>query len=195
MAGGNRYGAGRPGWHAKAEHCLRIDVRQFKQRGLLFTGASFGWHWTHGHDGEPAGSIGVRVEQSQLALQFAINGTNAGHTVELDRTACTLGGWRTWFRCPHCHRRCLVLYLRGGSFRCRLCGRVAYTSQSEDVIGRSWRRQRRIEARLGPDGTRPRCMHHATYSRLLERLWACEEAREAELDAVLMRLGFPGGAW
>lgn len=189
MAGGSRYGAGRPGWHAKAEGCFRIDVRQFKQRGLLFPGADFTWRWHYGSGGEQAGSIGVRVEQRQLTLQFSVNGANAGHAVELDRTACTFGGSRTWFRCPHCHRRCLVLYLRGGTFRCRRCGRVAYTSQSEDVIGRSWRRQQRLEARLGPYGARPKRMHRATYERLRAAVWACEEQREDEIARVLARLG------
>lgn len=192
MAGGSRYGAGRPGWHAKAEHCLRIDARQFKRRGLLFTGASFGWHWTHGHGGEPAGSIGVRVEQRQLVLLFSINGAYAGHTVELDKTACTFGGSRTWLRCPNCHQRSLVLYLRGGAFRCRRCSGVVYSSQSEDLIGRSWRRQQRIEARLGPDGTRPRHMHHATYERLRQQLWACEDQRDQEIAGLLSMLGLAG---
>jgi hypothetical protein len=82
-----------------------------------------------------------------------------------------------------------VLYLRSGAFICRLCGGVAYTSQSEDVIGRTWRRQQRLEARLGPDGTRPKRMHRATHERLLAAVWACEEQREAGLACVLARYG------
>lgn len=189
MAGGSRYGAGRPGWRAKAEGCLRLDVRQFKRRGLLFPGADFTWRWHYGSGGDSAGSIGVRIGQRQLALQFSINGTNASHAVELDRTACTFGGSRQWFRCPRCHRRCLVLYLRNGIFGCRLCGGVAYTSQSEDVISRSWRRQQRVEALLGPDGARPKRMHRATHERLLAAVWACEEQREAGIARVLARYG------
>lgn len=189
MAGGSRYGAGRPGWRAKAEGCLRLDVRQFKRRGLLFPGADFTWRWHYGSGGDSAGNIGVRIGQRQLALQFSINGTNASHAVELDRTACTFGGSRQWFRCPRCHRRCLVLYLRNGIFGCRLCGGVAYTSQSEDVVSRSWRRQQRVEALLGPDGTRPKRMHRATHERLLAAVWACEERREAGIARVLARYG------
>ncbi|MFN8866718.1 MAG: hypothetical protein ACK51G_05935 [Pseudomonadota bacterium] len=192
MAGGSRCGAGRSGWRAKAEGSLRLDLRQFKQRGLLFPGSDFTWRWRYGSGGESAGNIGVRIGQCQVALQFSINGKNASHAVDLDRTACTFGGSRQWFGCPRCHRRCLVLYLCGVAFLCRLCSGVAYTSQSEDVIGRSWRRQQRLEARLGPDGARPKRMHRATYERLQAAMLGCEERREGELARLLPRYGLVG---
>lgn len=187
--GGLRYGAGRPGRHRKAEQTFRLDLRQFRQRGLLALG-NYTLTWHYGGSSECAGSIGVRVEPGRLKLGFSVNGVEAGHAVELDRTRCNFGGTRTWFRCGYCARRCAVLYLRGSTFRCRLCAGVVYASQSEDVIDRTWRRQRRLEARLGPDGSRPRGMHVATYQRLTRAVLACELLRDDEIARVLLRLGF-----
>ena len=36
-----------------------------------------------------------------------------------------------------------VLFLRGGLFKCRPCARVVYSSQSDDSIDSTWRRQQR----------------------------------------------------
>lgn len=189
--GGTRYGAGRPGWHPKAERTLRLDVRQMRQRGQLAPGYyTLAWHYSWSN--ERAGSIGVRVEPGRMKLEFTVNDVEAGHAVELERTPCNFGGTRTWFRCGHCGRRCAVLYLRGRTFRCRLCADVVYTSQSEDVIDRTWRRQQRVEARLGPYGRRPKGMHVATYQRLTRAVWACEMRRDDEIARVLARLGFSG---
>lgn len=168
-------------------------MRQFKQRGLLFPGSNFTWRWHYGSGGESAGSIGVRIEQHQLALMFSANGTYAGHTVELDRTPCNFGGFRPWFRCPHCARRAGVLFLRGKTFMCRRCGGVKYSSQSDDRIGRTWRRQYRLEARLGENWARPKGMHHKTRTRLLDRIWQCEEVRDEAIEMFMLR-AFRGAA-
>lgn len=56
-----RNGAGRPGWHAKAEHCRSIDAR----RGL---------GWTDPDTGEHLASIGYSVSPEALALIYTMNG-------------------------------------------------------------------------------------------------------------------------
>jgi len=38
-------------------------------------------------------------------------------------------GPRWYFLCPHCGRRCEVLYVKGGDFGCRRCLRLGYRSQ------------------------------------------------------------------
>jgi hypothetical protein len=186
--GGHRYGAGRPGRHPKAEHCLRLDVREFMRRGLLTPGA-FTWSWHNSGTGERTGSVGVSIERHLMKLSFSVNGADAGHTIVLARTQCTFGGERTWFRCGRCSRRCAVLYLRSSTFRCRKCGGVVYASQSEDLIGRAWRRQRRLEQRLGDYWSRPKGMHQRTHEWLLERILRCEEVRDEALCSFLGRLG------
>lgn len=187
--GGMRYGAGRPGWHIKAEHCLRLDVRQLHQRGLLAPSCSYSWHWRNSRTGEETGSISVHCTGDTLRLTYAQDGVPQSITISIDRTPCTFGGWRKWFRCLQCNSRCAVLYLRSGWWRCRQCSSVVYASQSEDAIDRAWRRQHRIEARLGPDGSRPGRMHHATYGRLRAAVRACEMQRDEQIALAIARLG------
>lgn len=186
--GGSRYGAGRPGWHAKAEHCLQLDVRDLARRKML-RGGTFSWRWTNTGTGKEVGSIGVVVLESQLALDYSIGGEPRKQYVEIERTACNYGGTRPWFRCPRCDRRVAVLYLRSGSFVCRHCGSVVYGCQSEDAMGRAWRLQRKLEKRLGENGQREKGMHATTRERILQRIVACEVARDVALCNFMRRLG------
>lgn len=186
--GGHRWGAGRPGWHVKAEHCLRLDVRALARRKLLSAG-SFSWHWSDGYSGERIGSIGIFADGHRLSLSYSFNGSLRGESVRIERTACTFGGTRPWLACPRCQRRVAVLMMRGGRFVCRPCGGVVYASQSEDGIARTWRRQRKLEARLGDDWERPKGMHRATHAQLIESLIGCESAREESLAAMMASFG------
>lgn len=183
-----RCGAGRPGWRPKAEACLRLDVREFARRKLLESSA-FSWHWTNTETGKQVASIGARIEGPAVRLDYAVNNQPVGELVRVTSTPCGFGGSRPWFACPRCERRVAVLFMRGGRFVCRRCAGVVYTSQSEDAIGRSWRRQRKLERRLGEDWRRPKGMHHRTRDRLLERVFACEELREEAIARYMHRLG------
>jgi hypothetical protein len=53
-----------------------------------------------------------------------------GQAFRITRTACNYGGWRYWFLCPTCKRRCGLLYRRGYSeyFACRKCHDLTYRS-------------------------------------------------------------------
>lgn len=189
--GGSRWGAGRPGYRVKAELVQRLDVRQLARRGLLARPDGFTWRWHR--DGEPAGSIGVVVDSGQsLTLRYSSGepGTrrNVEQRVDLLATGCGLGGVRSWFACPCCGRRVALLYLRWGRFACRPCQRIAYGSQSEDVLARLWRKQAKIEARLGENWRRPKGMRQRTYARLLAQAEDCDEKRERAFDAMALRL-------
>ena len=112
------------------------------------------------------------------------------NTLRIERTACNFGGTRPWLCCPRCRGRVAVLFLRGSQFICRACGRVAYASQSEDSLGRTWRRQRKLEARLGAHWQRPKGMHHATRTRIVEAIHGCEMVRDDALADFMARSGF-----
>ena len=186
--GGSRSGAGRPGWHAKAEHCLRLNVRELQRHGVLQSTGYFGWHWTNTCSGEETGSIGITASAGSLRLNFSSNGTPVTQYVHLDRTPCHFGGTRAWLCCPRCSRRVGVLYLRGGNFMCRRCGRLAYASQSDDVMGSSWRRQHRLERRLDDDLARPKGMHHRTHQALIQGILQCHHARDLALAGFITRM-------
>ena len=183
--GGYRFGAGRPGWHVKAEHCRQLDVRRLHRDGWLRPGASCAWGWWT-DEGEKLGSISLQAEGESLVLTYSLNGEPKIQRVDIERTACNFGGSRTWFACPRCARRCAVLYLRDG-FACRKCSRVAYASQSDDDMGRAWRKQRKVEVRLGENWRRPKGMHRTTYERLLNRIMQCEERRDDALCEFALR--------
>ena len=58
-------------------------------------------------------------------------------------------------------------------------------------MGRAWRKQRKAEARLGPDGARRKGMHGVTYARILEVIDDCEGTKDRALATVIARWGFP----
>ncbi len=180
-AGGSRYGAGRPGWRRKCELSLPLDIRKLHRIGRLSAGQSFGWHWTQGD--EPCGNIGILTESDCVELSYTWTPRGGSPQskftrVRLERTPCRYGGSRAWFHCPWCSRRCAILYgLSGdGYFGCRLCLRLAYTSEAEDACGRLWRKQRKLEARLTEHDGKPKWMRARTFDRIYEKIVAVEEA-------------------
>ena len=189
--GGMRYGAGRPSYKAKAEQLQRVEIGRWHRGGYLRAGCSFSWSWNCG--GEPSGSIGVVVHGADsLALQYMLGSEgqrrDGSQHIRLTRTACSYGNSRPWFACPVCQRRAGVLYMRAGRFACRQCQRVSYSSQSCDLLDRMWRKQSKIEARLGEHWQRTKGMRLKTYERLMLVLLTCEEQREEAFAAFATRL-------
>ena len=183
--GGVRFGAGRRAVHVKAEHCQRLDVRRWHREGVLKNGVLGSWVWSDSVTGERTGSIGYAVGEGFVNLNYSINDQPSNQRIALTRTTCNYGGVRPWFVCPVRGERVALLFLRAGRFACRHCQRITYASQSDDAMGRAWRRQAMIEAKLGPNWTRPKGMHHATRERLLSVIWDCEEKRNAALARFL----------
>lgn len=190
--GGSRYGAGRPGWHVKAEHCRRIDARRWAREGMLHAGRAGGWGWNDSETGELVASIGYAVSTHSLKLDYKMDQTPMSQHVPLLTTPCHYGGTRHWFGCPSCGKRVANLFLRHRGFACRKCNRIVYASQSEDGLGRLWRMQAKLEARLEENWQRPKGMHQSTYDLLSDRIFDCEERRDAGLVVLLGRLGWSG---
>lgn len=178
--GGCRYGAGRPGWRAKAEHCYSLDVRRLAAEKMLRAGAWI-WQWRDAASSEVSASISIYGGSNALRLSYRVNGNEAAQSVAIERTACGYGGSRPWFCCPCCGRRAAKLFLLRGRFACRHCHQLTYASRCEDDVGRAWRKQSKLERKLGANWQRPRYMHHATRERILAAIWACEERREVAL--------------
>lgn len=180
--GGSRYGAGRPGWRRKCEHKLGLDIRVLVRRGFIHSephiSRSGSWQWTC--NGEPSGNIGLRAEHDRVQLTYSANGLPFDYPVWLERTPAHYGGTRPWFRCPRCQWRRGVIYgvASDGRFGCRRCMRLGYSSEAEDMLDRLWRKQRKLEAKLGEGYRRPKGMHQRTYERVIERIGQVEEAKE-----------------
>jgi hypothetical protein len=189
--GGSRLGAGRPGYKVKGEQLQRVDVRIWARKGLLSRARAFSWSWNRG--GEPTGSVGVTViPQSTVTLDYSLTydgeRRSISERVTLIYKPCNFGGSRPWFQCPRCAKQVAVLYMRSGRFACRHCQRVAYSSQSEDVMARTWREQRRIEERIGEDWQRPKGMRQRTYEWLMDRLADCELRRDQAFCVAAARM-------
>ena len=189
--GGSRWGAGRPGYKVKGEQLQRIDVREFARRGMFTKDGSYTYSWIR--NGQRSGSIGITVyRQSAVTLDYTFTSDEQSRVVEelvnLIYTPCNFGGTRPWFGCPRCERQVAVLYMRAGRFACRHCQKVAYSSQAEDQIARLWRKQHRIEAKLGEHWQRPKGMRHRTHEMLLNRLEDVEQRREGAFCVTAMRL-------
>ena len=130
--------------------------------------------------------------QSAVTLEYSLTYDGEQRSIselmELIYKPCNFGGARPWFQCPRCARKVAVLYMRSGRFGCRHCQRVAYSSQSEDVMARTWREQRRIEEKIGEDWQRPKGMRQRTYERLRDRLADCELRRDEAFCVAAARL-------
>jgi len=72
---------------------------------------------------------------------------------------------------------------------------LGYSSEAEDTCSRLWRKQRKLEARLGENGERPQGMHQRTYERICAKLDAVEGAKDLDFlngaASLMRRLGMP----
>jgi hypothetical protein len=174
---GNRW---RHGARSTTDAMRSIDVRRWAREGMLRPGYSGGWRWHCG--GQQVASIQMRAEADRVMLIYRHRSGGGDwkdeeYPVDLERTACHLGGSRVWFLCPvrGCGRRVAILY-GGGIFACRRCHRLAYDSTRESAGDRATRRADHIRMRIGwepgilnGDGPKPKWMRWKTFDRLVAR--------------------------
>jgi hypothetical protein len=81
--------------------------------------------------------------------------------------------------CNWCRRRAIIYGVSGdGYFACRRCLRLGYSSEAEDTIDRLWRRQYKLEARLGAECQKPKWMRMRTYARICAGIDAIEDMKD-----------------
>lgn len=68
--------------------------------------------------------------------------------IMIDAVPSGFGGRRHYFICPSLGIRCEVLHYFDGRFASRQAHNLAYDSQSQDDLGRAYRRKAKIERRL-----------------------------------------------
>lgn len=178
--GGARCGAGRPSYRLKAEQRLKVDIRNWRKLGYLIDGQSFAWQWSRG--GEVTGNIGVSVSSDSVRLGYTAQGRDASQTIRTTTTPCRYGGAQTWFHCPCCSRRAMVLFMRAERFACRQCQKVSYTSQSGSAHDRAIAQYHQLHALI--EAGKPKWQRWETFNRLEDRF----ERVNVQVNCSLMQL-------
>ena len=157
-----------------------IDIRQWKQKGLLVAPKEFIWNWFNAD--RVAASMLVQVETGRVKLMHTARFQDRPeslhyYSVYFTSTECHFGGERRWFLCPvaDCGRRVAILYA-GDIFACRRCQQLVYMSQQESRSSRTIRKVNQIRERLGWSmgfangyGEKPPNMHWRTFDSLIAK--------------------------
>ena len=199
----------RPGYRARLESGLKLDINSLARRGFIRRGAAtgpVGICWTNSYFNEEIASGTITADMSgqygpQGWLRIQIGSLDQRvHLVGLPRN---FGGLQWYFLCPYLHRRATVLWMPPGArnFSCRQrYGRqVAYASQFLDRDNRAHRGQTRIKSRLcsiggfDPDDwdfpPKPKWMRWATYRRAEEQFDAYEVMLDEGILGLLAKFG------
>ena len=149
---------------------LALDIRGLARQGRLTPGTGCEVTWTRG---ARKVTIGLEANHNAATLDFNTNGMHHRYDVLITWTACHLGGERPWWRCPHCGKRCAILY-GGAMFVCRKCAALHYPTQHASNVDKAILRAEAIRSRLGwkpgianRGNGKPKGMHWKTYARLV----------------------------
>ncbi len=165
-------------WNSKTttESQHTIDIRYLKKHGGLTQGRVGALTWSRWS--KQTGVIAFAIQADCLHLNYRYrkqreDWEDVKQIIPFERTPCNYGGFRTWFLCPECQKRVVLLYGVEKLFLCRHCYGLTYASQQEGVPERLMRRARKIRERLGASANlmepilfKPRNMHCKTFSRL-----------------------------
>jgi hypothetical protein len=148
----------------------------------------------------------VTVPGSGVILAYNYQGEPVKpYLVRWDVTTPHYGGWRYWWLCPQCGRRCAILY-GGRLFLCRQCHGLTYeTAQSGDrqatIKSRLLAIRQRLGAHPGPGWPfdslpeKPPHMHWQTYDRLCREYYNLAKLRELlHMVSVVRLIGLPEDA-
>jgi hypothetical protein len=156
----------------KAEDALPVDIRKWNRQGLIYPGSMITSSWSIG--GRVYSSIGAVAKVDRLTLQYNHSGKPVEQDIMFTWTRCNFGGKRIWFLCPYCNRRCAVVYSCGKYFACRICGKIAYRTQSETSRERLFSKADKLRKKIGAKAGaanplpifKPKNMHYTTWMRL-----------------------------
>ena len=168
-----------------------LDIRALHQaKNLREHRATFVSTWTRGNS---KSSVMLNV---LLGRRVLVSYTNAERQAILERidiewTPCHFGGERPWWTCPHCGRRCAIVYARGPwPFMCRLCANLTYETSQSDAYTRANCKSNKRRERLGwergaPFPPKPKGMHWRTWDRLFVEWSRAASVEHASLYALI----------
>jgi hypothetical protein len=126
-------------------------------------------------NGYRVSSVWAECWPHHVNLTYNLGGRSWFDAVDIDKTPCTYGGERLWFRCPRCDRRCDKIYLAPHA-ACRTCHGLRYWSQYQPPVDRVEAQISKHVRKLDDRATilddfppRPRYMHYATYRKLEQK--------------------------
>lgn len=131
------YGSGRRMTFSKkdtVEDTYKLPISLFREHLAAARWWQGSIRWSRGE--RETGNISYVVEGSTAVrlLYTAAKGTDRerqyDYRVNITTTRPHFGGTRYWWECPHCRRRCGVLYGRG-YYLCRQCHDLTYASCQE----------------------------------------------------------------
>jgi hypothetical protein len=109
-----------------------------------------------------------------VAMHITINGVT--RIIQVITTPCNYGGFRHWFACPYCHRKCCIIYNANSGLACRLCYRLCYPIENETkpdrAVTQAWKIRRKLGwnyGGIGDRGEKPKNMQQRTFERLAQR--------------------------
>lgn len=158
---------------------LSVSVSYLSKHNMLRSGFTGTLSWSR--RGVRIGSVSYSCSCDELQLTYTVTDTitrqqaKQCQSIQLSRSACHFGGYRSWFVCPRvgCGRRVASLYSVGGLFFCRHCHQLGYESQQVCITDRHTLKADKIRDKLKWDagilngtGLKPKGMHWRTYWRL-----------------------------
>lgn len=179
---------------------LKIDLRELRKCGWLDSNLSHTLTWSR--NDYVLGKISYVPSSDSITLlyQYDANGNepeSINDEIQLIKTPCNFGGERTWFCCPTCMNKVLVLF-GGKYFRCRSCKGAIHPSVNESKLDRSRRALAKYQSILAPDlklcsadGTRglhkPKGMRYKTYFDIKKRASEKEDEMNRYFLAVIQK--------
>ena len=172
--------------HSTTDSALALDVRKLQRAVDLGGYHKVSVRWTRD---ESVSSVGVMVVGGEHALVSYRDerGEATTERIGIQWTFCNFGGERPWWTCPHCGRRCAIVYARGAwPFMCRLCASLTHETAQGDALTRARSKSNKCWERLGWQRgetfpQKPKGMHWRTWDRLFVE-WS--KAASVENDAL-----------
>jgi hypothetical protein len=173
-----------------------LDLAKIIPKGAGKAGAHIRTVWTYS-SGEVI-QIAVHLDEGHGSLDLRFGGRQQSFT--LTSRGRHFGGRQWYIVCPHTARNVRVLYRPGGaprfSSRHAWGRRAAYASQFLDPVGRAWRTQAKVKARLIADEDpdlwdlppKPKRMRQRTYDYWEARYDEAEDVLDGHLCSAVARL-------
>ncbi len=148
--------------------------------------------------GKETASIGFRTFNNRLKLFYDYGSPekeSIKQTINLAKTPCHYGGYRTWFVCGGCSKRVTKLYNGGKYFYCRKCYDLPYASQNEGKSSYLYTRKHKLGAKTfayyeyGEGYGKPKGQHWRTFEKNRLRYEKADRAVNGHILNFLTRSG------